>query len=508
MPVRSRVGRCAAALFVIAGVLAPAEANDASNARLFFSHHVDMREAPVVFVVLDELPLATLLGRDGRIDESLFPGFARLAGMSTWYRNTTANQTFTKEALPALLTGSYPIREVGTTFRYPRNLFSLLGATHEIRAADVPANLCPPDLCDSPIAPEGARRLNGFGRGEKGALFFSFLSQLEEPDRPRLHFLHLVLPHGPWRYLASGQRYEEIDPMPGEVNRRGRGRSWARDRWLIAQGYQRHVMQTQLVDRLIGALLVKLKRSGLLHEALLVVTADHGIAWRPRLPKRLPHERTYATLAGVPLFVKAPGQTLGAVSGVPAETVDVLPTVADLLDATLWPGTDGVSLIGSGKPPQRSRMVVDVPVVRMKKALRRAVRAKHELVGNDPWRVAPGTSEELIGLGRDDLDIRPRGDVTAHASAYERLIEADPKTSAFPALFEGIPEGVEKGRRPRVAVMVDGRIAAVTRPYSSGLTWFGAMLRPGRFGPHEERVKLFLVDDVGGRVLTRLPVAS
>ena len=55
--------------------------------------------------------------------------------------------------------------------------------------------------------------------------------------------------------------------------------------------------------------------------------------------------------------------------------------------------------------------------------------------------------------------------------------------------------------------MVDGRIAAVTRSYRShGLKWFGAMLRPGLFGPHEERVELFLVDDVGGRAVTQLPL--
>lgn len=489
-------------------VFLPVRAEESTGERLFFSRHSPMlHEAPVVVVVLDELPVVTLLDRDRRIDERQFPGFARLARMSTWYRNATSNQTFTKEALPALLTGTYPERAIRETFRYPRNLFSLLGATHEIRAADVPANICPPDLCDAPIRPPRSPRLRGFGPGAKGSLFYSFLSQLERPNRPRLHFVHLVFPHGPWRYLPSGQRYDEVDPMPGEVDERGRGTSWTGDRWLVAQGYQRHVLQARLADRLVDALLVKLKRTGLLHELLLVVTADHGIGWEPGSPKRLPRPSTVATLGGVPLFVKAPGQTYGAVSDFPAETVDVVPTIADLLDATPWPGMDGISLAGARGRPERYRTVVDVPAVRLRKATERAVRDKYRLVGRHPWRTSPGRSEELLGLRRSDLVVEPRGEVTAHTSALERLVSTGPRADAFPAFFEGILEGVQQGRRPRVAIMVDGRIAAVTRSYeSSGLQWFGAILRPWLFGPHEERVELFLVEDVGARRLRHLPL--
>lgn len=474
---------------------------------LFLWGEPPARPAPVVFVVLDELPLVSLLGRSGDIDAATYPGFARLARMSTWYRNATTPQTFTKEALPALLTGSFPIRDVNRTFEYPRNLFSLLGGTYEIRAADVPSNLCPPDLCDAPIRPGRVQRFLGFGGGEKGSLFLSFLSQLEEPDRPRLHFLHLVFPHGPWRYLPSGRRYLEVDPMPGEVDRRGRGTSWVRDRWLVAQGYQRHLMQVQLADRLVDALLVRLKRTGLLHEAVLVVTADHGIGWVPGLPKRLAHERTAGTLGGIPLFLKAPGQREGWVSTEPVVTVDVLPTLADILGAATWPDVDGMSLWAHAPRRGRTRHVVDVLIQAFGSELRRAVEDKYELVGGDVWRVAPGRSEELIGLTLDEVAITPAGETAAHASALDALVHADPEGLEFPAFFEGLLEGGPPRRRPRVAIAVDGRIAAVTRSYEShGLKRFGAMLRPGLFGPREERVELFLVDDVGGRALTELPL--
>lgn len=503
---RGLAARCAAAVVALATVLTPAGAEAPRPDRLFYVTHTDLHEAPVVFVVFDELPLVTLMDRRGRIDADLFPGLARLADESTWYRNATTPETFTKEALPALLTGSYPIRRLGTTFHYPKSLFALLGATHEIRAADVRANLCPPVACDEEIGVPPVQRFKAFGRGEKGALFLSFLRNLEPPDRPRLHFLHIVVPHGPWRYLPSGQRYEEVEPMPGEVDERGRGRSWVKDGWLVAQGYQRHVLQTQLVDRLVDALIVKLKRTGLWDEALVVVTADHGIGWEPGLPKRLPAPETVATMAAVPLFVRAPGQQEGEVSDRPAETVDVLPTLADLLDATVWPDLDGVSLEGP-RVRGRQRTVVDVPIAGLRAELRRAVRDKYEAIGADPWKAAPGDTRTLLGLRRKELEVVPAGEVWAHSSAAGRLTAADPGSNAFPALFEGTLEGVPDGRRPLVAVAVDGEVVAVTRAYEAHeLTWFAALLPPSAFRPGEEKLRLFLVDDVVAREVVRLPL--
>lgn len=504
------VGRAGAAAVILAAVLAPWGSGSPADG-FFFVQQVGLRAAPVVVVVLDELPTVSLMDRRGRIDESLFPGFARLARSSTWYRNATTSETFTKEALPALLTGTYPFRELGRSFDYPRNLFSLLGDRYEIRAANVRPGLCPPDLCDVPIGTAPVPRFQSFGRGEKGALLFSFLRHLEPPDRPRLHFLHLVFPHGPWRYLPSGRRYDEVDPMPGEVDEHGRGTSWVKDGWLVEQAYQRHLLQTRLADRLIDALIVKLKRTGLWNEAVVVVTADHGLGWEPGEPKRLPVEETVPTLAGVPLFVKAPGQRIGAVSDVPAQSVDVLPTIADLLGATTWPDLDGRSLEGR-VPRDRERMVVEVPVTELRKELRRAARAKYDLLAPgaqsiDLWRAAPGATDDLVGRDVGELPIAPAAGATAHAPAVEELIGADPDGPWFPSLFEGTLEGTPPGKRPLVAVAVDGRIAAVTRSYEShGLQWFGAILRPGAFGDAEEDVDLYLVDADDRRGLVRLPL--
>ena len=58
---------------------------------------------PIVVVVLDELPVTTLMRADGSINADRFPGFARLAERSTWFRNASVHHTSTHLAVPALL---------------------------------------------------------------------------------------------------------------------------------------------------------------------------------------------------------------------------------------------------------------------------------------------------------------------------------------------------------------------------------------------------------------------
>ena len=48
--------------------------------------------APVVMVVLDELPLTSLMDEQRQIDPTRFPNFARLAGESYWFRNANNGQ--------------------------------------------------------------------------------------------------------------------------------------------------------------------------------------------------------------------------------------------------------------------------------------------------------------------------------------------------------------------------------------------------------------------------------
>ena len=102
----------------------------------------------VVVIVLDQLPLVSLLDEERHIDRRRFPHFAALADQSTWYRNTVASGTETGWAVPALLTGRYPDPNlVPSVVDHPRNLFTLLPGTHRFHVTETLTALCPPQLC-------------------------------------------------------------------------------------------------------------------------------------------------------------------------------------------------------------------------------------------------------------------------------------------------------------------------------------------------------------------------
>ena len=97
----------------------------------------------------------------------------------------------------------------------------------------------------------------------------------------------------------------------------------------------------------------RLRRIGVFDRALVVVAADHGIAFVPGVERREVQPTTVDQLAGVPLFVKAPGQRRGEVDERPALTVDVLPTIAEMLGVELPFDVDGEAL--TGPPPADAR---------------------------------------------------------------------------------------------------------------------------------------------------------
>ena len=114
--------------------------------------------APVVLIVLDELPTASIIDDDGAIDAVRFPNLARLAGQSTWYRNHTTQSGFTDTAVPTIFTGRSP-RHVAPLFtQYPDNIFRLLAGSHDLVVSEALTRLCPTAVCgETPQAPPRPR---------------------------------------------------------------------------------------------------------------------------------------------------------------------------------------------------------------------------------------------------------------------------------------------------------------------------------------------------------------
>jgi hypothetical protein len=294
----------------------------------------------------------------------------------------------------------------------------------------------------------------------------------------------------------------------------GRGRGWGPDRWLVTQAYQRHLLQVQLTDRLLGALIERLKAAGIYDRSLLVVTADHGISFVPSLAKRWMSEETAGGVAAVPLFVRQPSQSRAVISDLPVEAIDVLPTIADALDlSSVWSDLDGRSALDGSIPPDRIRSVEGVRLDAGGVEKFAAVDQKYaffDAAGEtlDPFRLGPGDSEALLGRQVADLTVStPDELVTARVPNLADYERAQPDEPVFPALLEGALEELDTRGRRVVAVAVNGRIAAVTRTYEEGgAIRFYSMLPPSSFGYGPDTIELFLVNDASTGSVSPLPV--
>ena len=182
-------------------------------------------------------------------------------------------------------------------------------------------------------------------RANQPERFQRFVAGLKPSDEPTMHFLHLLLPHHPWRYLPSGATH------PAQAARRPRrvgGRTYA---WPLEVNRQAHLLQLAYTDRLLGDVIDRMEKQGIWDDSLVVVTADHGESFIPgQLAGDSPAAAdTEAQVAWVPVFLKEPGQTKGTTSDANWEQVDLLPTMADALDTDVPFKVDGISQL-SGTP--------------------------------------------------------------------------------------------------------------------------------------------------------------
>jgi Sulfatase len=488
---------------------------------------------PIVHIVLDELPVTTLTGADGGIDAALFPNLARLAAGATWYRNATTVADTTSEAVPALVTGERP--EVGalpTSTHHPRSLFTLFRRSHELSVVEPITDVCPARLCPEPrpsvrarlsaladdltivtehlLLPDDLRKglpaidrgWLGFdsdtdgiaARGSRAKLLGRVIERLRADDagidfarvtavldresaRPPLIFMHSTLPHGPARFLPDGRGYPiNRNSHPGLESGR-----WTHRQWLADHNFQRHVLQTQYADALVGRLLGKLRAAGLYDDAVIVVTADHGVSFRAGQARRRLARQTMADLVVIPFIVKLPGQRDGRVDDGAVRTVDALPTIAKAAGVRVPWRTDGVPADERSVDPGTAIDVTDDGKPGVPRSLgtildglreREAVEAR--LLRDGLYAIGP--RPDLIGRrvgGDGPAAAGPRATVDS-PGAY-RAIAAG--AAALPALVSGDVRGLDDDAV--IAVAVNGRIEATTRVFPDGSHGqYTAMVRP------------------------------
>lgn len=302
------------------------------------------------------------------------------------------------------------------------------------------------------------------GRGE------TYDSWLQEVSGDRtLNFVHLSLPHVPYGFYPSGQRY-----APGLLKNDGLRDAHGLnppDSTATDLLEQRLLLQIGYLDRELGRLIDKLEGQGAWRNAIVAITADHGVSLQPGQPRRVPNKKNLAEIASVPLIVKGPGMPAGKTDERMARTIDLLPTIAQLLDIRVPEGTEGTSLL----QPAPDRPDVEIHdrfqrvIVRTNKKFLRdrsaALDRKIRLFGQSDWaRVyRPPPHADLIGRKVTDLPGGVATDSVVTLADPKGFEEVDPKGEFVPgairARFSGYGSGVP------VAFAVNGRVAATTETY-------------------------------------------
>ncbi len=175
----------------------------------------------------------------------------------------------------------------------------------------------------------------------------AWLADEERGDAPFLMWIHYWDPHGGTEQPARDLLEEfvpeflapDFDPKTGVSNDQLR---------------RYYAAQIKMVDRQFGKLMAALDEQGLADDTIVVVVSDHGEGlgdhdWHA-------HRVLYQEQIRLPLLVRAPGVPAGRRIAPLVRSIDIVPTVLELLDLAA-PPMEGKSLVGlmQGRAEERGR---------------------------------------------------------------------------------------------------------------------------------------------------------
>jgi len=536
------------------------------------------RDLPLVVIVLDELPTVSLLADLDTIDADRYPNIASLAADGVWYRGATTVAARSNHAVPALLSGLYSDNSrIPSWIDWPVNLMTILGGSYDVYAREPVTGLCTPAVCedagprtDDAVAPTGWRSLladvgfvalhvtlpdrvtvalpaidetwGNFGgdpidgeppsdldeavimaeRKQHSGMLDAAAAEFEAgrvddfdgwirplDGRGTLFVLHTLTPHKPWEYLPTGRRYIDVPRIGLDEDA-----NIVNDEWRLRFDERRHLLQTGFADRLVGRVLDDLRAHGLYDEAMIVLVADHGQAFVPGEQGREPQRDNLHGIVDVPLIVKYPDGPAGIIDDRTTETVDIVPTIVDVLGIRADLAFDGASLRGPVDPTRQRHLLTPdgtTPYDWDPEGLARELATRHAWYGTDTgwdavWHAGP--YRHLIGRRVDDLV----GDTPAEMlAALDRTY-----------LFEFVPGGLAPSmigggiayapgtfdEPPFLAVAVNGRVVGIARVVElrEEVAPFAALVPPDAFDPQHNRVAVYLIEeDQDGQVVLRQP---
>ena len=241
---------------------------------------------------------------------------------------------------------------------------------------------------------------------------------------------------------------------------------------------------------MLGRVIARLRRTGLYDRALIVVASDHGVSFEPGVASRAVNADNFAEVASVPLLIKAPGQRGGRIDDANVSTIDVLPTVASLLDTRLPWRVNGVPAgrrSTSGRVEMQravDRGTVSLPFaefVRRRNAAVDRMSADFVLRRRVPVRRSV-IDADLVGRPLSGLELQASPGGRVELDGADALRSADPHGKTVPCVIAGrLTDDGQPGER--LAIAVNGRVATVVKPFrEEGARRFSALASPDLFG--------------------------
>jgi arylsulfatase A-like enzyme len=325
---------------------------------------------PVVFISLDTLR-RDQVGAYRPEGASFTPHLDRLAASSVVFDDAWVTIPFTLPSHLSMFTGLYP--DVHRVLRKKVRLNDLVPTLPALLAARGYRTL-------GLVSIEWMDGKFGFARGfdhyerigyaltysdRLNARLFELLDARAGDGRPPFLFLHYIDPHSD--FFNVGQNRLPYYARPDYLARIGvesDTREFCtpadecatdflmaanRDRFPLGPAELARLAAlyrggVEYLDRDLGDLFAGLEERGLFDRALIVVTSDHGEELREH--GEFIHSQPYVEDMAAPLLVHLPGGRLGGTrrSGL-TDSVDLLPTILELVGAEIPPHVQGASLV-------------------------------------------------------------------------------------------------------------------------------------------------------------------
>lgn len=179
------------------------------------------------------------------------------------------------------------------------------------------------------------------------------------------------------------------------------------------------------VDTVMGRLLDEIEARGLIESTIIVFTSDHGENFHhPGAP--IGHHSFYEPVVRIPLLIRAPGLPRGVVVEQQVESIDIMPTILELVGLPAIP-SDGVSLVDLIRTGNYDQGFAFSEQTREREGL---PDYYDQMVRNETWKLISRRLDEEIEF-------------------FDLVTDPDERTNLFPESLELAEPLIRAGRRLR-----------------------------------------------------------